>query len=77
MVANYLPHSLVLLDAVDLQSIKLYDVKDSSGTTSRVSAVYTAPPRNSFIAALKDIPEVWEISYEDNPPVGFDGWVHD
>ena len=32
MVANYLPHSLVLLDATDLQPIKLYDVKDSSGT---------------------------------------------
>jgi cytochrome c553/WD40 repeat protein len=77
MVANYLPHSLVLLDATDLKPLKLYDVKDSKGRTSRVSAVYTAPPRNSFIAALKDIPEVWEISYEDDPPIGFDGWVHD
>ena len=77
MVANYLPHSLVLLDASDLQPIKLYEVKDSNGTTSRVSAVYTAPPRNSFIAALKDIREVWEISYDDDPPIGFDGWVHD
>jgi cytochrome c553 len=77
MVANYLPHSLVLLDALDLKPIKLYEVKDSKGNTSRVSAVYTAPPRNSFIAALKDIPEVWEISYADDPPMGFSGWVHD
>ena len=77
MVANYLPHSLVLLDAKDLKPIKLYDVKDKSGNSSRVSAVYTAPPRESFIAALKDIPEVWEISYADEPPPGFDGWVHD
>jgi WD40 repeat protein len=77
MVANYLPHSLVLLDASDLRPIKLYDVKDNNGRTSRVSAVYTAPPRNSFIAALKDIQEVWEISYDDDPPIGFDGWVHD
>ena len=77
MVANYLPHSLVLLDATDLKPIKLYEVKDNNGKSSRVSAVYTAPPRNSFIAALKDIPEVWEISYDDNPPSGFDGWVHD
>ena len=77
MVANYLPHTLVLLDARDLSPIKLYDVKDAHGKTSRVSAVYTAPPRNSFIAALKDIPELWEINYEDEPPVGFDGWVHD
>ncbi len=77
MVANYLPHSLVLLDATDLKPIKLIDVTDNNGNSSRVSAVYTAPPRNSFIAALKDIPEVWEISYDDNPPAGFGGWVHD
>jgi mono/diheme cytochrome c family protein/WD40 repeat protein len=77
MIANYLPHTLVLLDAKDLSPIKLFDVKDDNGKTSRVSAVYTAPPRNSFIAALKDIPELWEISYEDDPPIGFDGWVHD
>ena len=77
MVANYLPHSLVLLDASDLKPIKLYDVKDDKGNTSRVSAVYTAPPRNSFIAALKDIREVWQISYADEPPLGFSGWVHD
>lgn len=77
MVANYLPHTLVLLDAKDLTPIKLYDVKDAKGKSSRVSAVYTAPPRNSFVAALKDIPELWEISYEDDPPTGFGEWVHD
>ena len=77
MVANYLPHSLVLLDALDLKPVKLYDVTDKNVRSSRVSAVYTAPPRNSFIAALKDIPEVWEIYYGDDPPTGFDGWVHD
>jgi hypothetical protein len=77
MVANYLPHTLLLLDAKDLKPIKLYDVADSTGKTSRVSAVYTAPPRNSFIAAMKDIPEVWEISYDDDPSLSFAGWVHD
>jgi len=77
MVANYLPHTLVLLDTRDLKPIKLIDVKDDEGRTSRVSAVYTAPPRDSFIAALKDLTEVWEISYADNPPPGFGGWVHD
>jgi hypothetical protein len=25
--------------------------------------VYDAAPRQSFVAALKDVPEVWEISY--------------
>jgi len=77
MAANYLPNNLVLLDTQNLSPIKLMDVKDKSGKSSRVSAVYNAPPRNSFIAALKDIEEVWEINYQDKPPAGFVGWEHD
>lgn len=77
MVANTLPHTLVALDARDLAPIKVIDVKDEKGNSSRVSAVYTADPRNSFIAALKDLPEVWQINYEVPPPPGFGTWVHD
>lgn len=77
MVANYLPNSLVLLDARDLSLIRVFEVTDDHGKPSRVSAVYVAPPRNSFITALKDIPEVWEISYSDNPEPVFRGMVHD
>jgi len=61
LVGNYLPATLVLLDAADLHLLKVIPVVDSTGATSRVSAVYQAAPRNSFIAALKDVPEVWEI----------------
>jgi len=75
MVANYLPHNLVLLDARDLSLIKVIEVTDGHGRSSRVSAVYSAPPRQSFIAALKDLPEVWEISYATPPP--YYGPVHD
>jgi cytochrome c553 len=63
LVGNYLPHSLVLLDGRNLDPLQLIPVRDEAGTSSRVSAVYTAPPRNSFIVALKDLPEVWEIGY--------------
>ena len=76
MVANYLPHSLVVLDAESLEPRKVIPTKGADGKTSRVSAVYTAEPRESFVAALKDIPEVWEISYADDPPPGFAGWEH-
>lgn len=65
MVGNTLPHTAVLLNAEDLSPLKVIEVKDENNTTSRVSAVYTAAPRNSFILALKDIPEVWEIPYQD------------
>ena len=75
MVANYLPHTLVLLNAQDLSLEKIIAVEDEHGTSSRVSAVYDAAPRASFIAALKDLKEVWEIQYSDNPT--FYGYVHD
>ncbi|UZE97509.1 nitrite reductase [Alkalimarinus alittae] len=68
MVANYLPQTLVLIDTTDLKPVKIFDVADEQGVPSRVSAVYTAPPRNSFIAALKDLKEVWEIPY-DQPEI--------
>ena len=78
MVGNYLPHTLVVLDAHDLSLVKVIPVTDRNGeNTSRVSAVYSAPPRDSFIVALKDLKEVWEISYLDDPPPVFNSYVHD
>jgi WD40 repeat protein len=77
MVGNYLPHTLVTLDTKDLTPIEVIPVKDKTGKTSRVSAVYTAAPRNSFIAALKDIPEVWEIYYNDKHKAAYTNPAHD
>lgn len=77
MVGNYLPHSLVILNASDLSLNKIIEVKDDFGNSSRVSAVYTAAPRNSFVVALKDLKQVWEINYSDNPPKVYRGYVHD
>jgi mono/diheme cytochrome c family protein/DNA-binding beta-propeller fold protein YncE len=77
MVANYLPHTLTLLDA-DLQLLKIYEVRDKEGKrSSRVSAVYDAGPRRSFVAALKDVPEVWEISYNPKAEDIATGVIHD
>lgn len=77
IVGNYMPNTLVVLDADDLSLVKIIPVIGKNGKSSRVSAVYNAPPRHSFIAALKDSPEVWEINYENPPPAGFGKWVHD
>lgn len=76
-VANYLPHTLVILDARDLTPLRLIPVQDDQGKGSRVSAVYAAPPRQSFVAALKDIPEVWEILVADDPLPVYNGPMHD
>ena len=76
-VANYLPHTLVLLDG-DLDLLKIHPVKDAQGKeSSRVSAVYDATPRRSFVAALKDVPEIWEISYDPKAEDIPSGLVHD
>jgi hypothetical protein len=75
-VANYLPHSLAILSSGDLSVEKIFDVKDRQGNSSRVSAVYQARPRDSFIAALKDVPEIWEIATDPNAPPVYAGLVH-
>lgn len=64
-VANYLPNTLVILSAEDLSVEKIIDVVDLKGKASRVSAVYQARPRESFVVALKDVPEIWEIGTKD------------
>lgn len=76
-VANYLPHSLVILDA-ELNFVKALAVTDKSGkTSSRVSAVYDASPRRSFVAALKDVKELWEVSYDPQAAEVPAGIIHD
>jgi len=77
LVGNYLPHTVVVLDAADLAPIKVIPAVDAKGRSSRVSAVYDAAPRRSFIVALKDVPELWEISYDDKAAPIYAGLVHD
>ena len=77
MAANYFPHTLALFDG-DLNLKRTYEAATLDGkASSRVSAVYDASPRQSFVVALKDIPELWEISYNPKAEPIFDGYVHD
>lgn len=77
IAANYLPHSLVVLNAHDLTPFKVIKATDETGkATSRVSGVYNAPTRKSFVAALKDIKEIWEMSYDPNAEPVYAGFVH-
>ena len=77
MAGNYLPHTLVALDARTLEPIRVIEVRDKDGRSSRVSAVYDAAPRKSFVAALKDIPEIWELTYDEKAEPVYEGFVHD
>ena len=77
LAANYFPHTLALFDS-ELNLVKTFAATTlDANTSSRVCAVYDAAPRRSFIVALKDIAELWEISYEPKAEDIFDGLVHD
>ncbi len=63
MVANTLPHTLVRFSA-ELELLEVIEARSGDGAkSSRVSAVYDAAPRRSFLVALRDIPELWEVGY--------------
>jgi hypothetical protein len=75
-VANYLPRTVTILSTQDLSVAKVIDVKAKDGTTSRVSAVYQAPQRKSFVLALKDAPEIWEVATSPDAGPFHEGFVH-
>ena len=75
-VANYLPRTLTILSTKDLSVAKVIDVKAKDGSSSRVSAVYQAPQRKSFVLALKDAPEIWEVATSQDAGPFHDGFVH-
>jgi mono/diheme cytochrome c family protein len=66
LAGNLLPSSLTLIDVVRFEPVKVVDVRAKDGNLSRVSAVYTAHPRKSFVIALKDSAEIWEMPYDLN-----------
>ncbi|MCB2130470.1 MAG: c-type cytochrome [Rhodobacteraceae bacterium] len=75
-VANYLPHTLSILSTDDLSPAQVRRVIARDGSESRVSAVYQAPQRDSFILALKDAPEIWEVGTSPDAGPFHDGFVH-
>lgn len=75
-VANYLPMTLTLLSTEDLSVARVIDIVAKDGSKSRVSAVYQAPQRKSFILALKDAPEIWEIATDPDAGPFHEGFVH-
>ncbi|TNF19594.1 MAG: cytochrome C oxidase Cbb3 [Rhodobacteraceae bacterium] len=75
-VANYLPMTLTLLSTEDLRPARVMPVIAKDGSASRVSAVYQAPQRDSFVLALKDVAEIWEVATDPEAPPVYEGFVH-
>ena len=77
IAGNNSPHTLVVLDALYLAPLKMINVRNDQGLSSRVSAVYDGGTRNSFLVALKDIREIWELVYDEKAEPIYNGMVHD
>ena len=75
-VANYLPNTLTILSTDDLTVKKVSEIEGRGGTPSRVAAVYQAPQRETFVLALKDVPEIWEIATNEDGGPYSEGLVH-
>lgn len=68
---------LIIQDLKTNRTLKVIQVGDKSNQSSKISGVHDASLRSSFMVALKDSPELWEINYQQPAPAGFGEWVHD
>ena len=77
LAARDVPPTLLLFDA-EHRLVKSWPVTSRNGQVpSRVAAIVDAPTRRSFVVALRDIAELWEISYDPKAEDFYDGLVHD
>jgi hypothetical protein len=77
LAAREQPPALLLFDA-EHRLTKSWPVTSRNGqAVSRVAAIVDATTRRSFVVALKDIAELWEISYDPKAEDFYDGLVHD
>jgi DNA-binding beta-propeller fold protein YncE len=77
VIADDDTHRLTVLDS-DLKPLKSLPITSRDGLrNSRVQSIHAVPSRQSFVVALRDIPEVWEISYNPAAPEIPLGVVHD
>jgi hypothetical protein len=75
--AHDAPAGLTLYDAQRV-AVRRYATTTLDGrAASRVSQIRDNPKRRSFVLALPDIAELWEISYDPQAEPIHDGLVHD
>lgn len=77
LAAHEQPPALLLFDAEN-RLTKTWPVASRDGQlASRVAAIVDAPARRSFVVALRDVAELWEISYDPKAEDFYEGLVHD
>ena len=76
LAGNLKPHTLVVLDTRNLRPFKIIATSDGKGKSSAVRAVYASPARQAFIVALKDLPQIWELSWDPEAAPVYGSFVH-
>lgn len=77
LVATSSPPLVRVFDT-ELKLVRAYPVVTLDGKmNSAVHAVHDATARHSWVIVLRDLAEVWEISYDSAAEPIYDGLVHD
>lgn len=77
LVATPSPPMVRIFDS-ELKEIRVHPVVSRDGkTNSTVYAAYDATARHSLVIVLRDLPEIWEVSYDPKAEPIYDGLVHD
>jgi hypothetical protein len=77
MLANDEEHTLLAVQTETLQAVRRIAMRNTAGQVTRIASLHHAAPRQSFIAVMRDFPELWEMSYNSNAEPVYQGLVHD
>jgi hypothetical protein len=70
------PQVLLIFHKNTPEPLRRYKVESTSGQTGQVTCLIEAPSRQSFLAVLGTVGEIWEMSYDPDAAPVFPGFVH-
>jgi nitrite reductase (NO-forming)/hydroxylamine reductase len=70
IAGGYWPAHFVIMDAVTLNPLKVvstrgYNTKGEFVNEARVAAIYTTPNEPTFLVAVKELGQMWQVDYTD------------
>ncbi len=70
IAGGYWPSHFVIMDAVTLNPLKVvstrgYNTKGEFINEARVAAIYTTPNEPTFMVAVKELGQMWQVDYTD------------
>jgi len=74
--ASGAPQVLLITAKNENKAFRQFKVANNKGLPAKISCLFEAPSRLSFIAVLSDAEEIWEMSYDPDADPVFPGFVH-